>query len=229
MILINILRKFANNQVKGSWSDKIRKKRFSVFKQLVDYDINKNISILDVGGTEKYWERMDFNKPNVHITLLNLNESKKNDNFKSVSGDARNMSNYKDGSFDVIHSNSVIEHVGSFSDQEKMANEIQRVGKSYFLQTPNYYFPIEPHFLFVGFQFMPLKLRAFLIRHFNLGWYNKVSDYHKSIMKVKSIRLLSKKELKKLFPNAKIYKEKMFGLTKSFIIYDGFGDALYKP
>lgn len=223
MIFRRLLRKFANSSVKGSLADKFRNKRFSLFKQLIHKHIDQNISILDVGGTEIYWERMGLIKPNVHITLLNLKEvPTKYDNLESVSGDARNMSNFDDNYFYIIHSNSVIEHVGNFSDQQNMANEVKRVGKSYFVQTPNYYFPIEPHFLFVGFQFLPLKVRAFLIRHFNLGWYKKTPDYEQSIIVAKSARLLKKSELTKLFPKAKIYKEKIFGLTKSFIVYDGF-------
>ena len=226
MVLRYLLRKFANNSKKGSWANKFRNKRFLILKQLMDYDINKNYSILDVGGTEIYWENMNFIKQNVHITLLNLNKVEtKTKNIESVLGDATNMSNYNDNSFDIIHSNSVIEHVGSFSNQENMANEIKRVSKSYFIQTPNYYFPIEPHFLFFGFQFLPIKLRAFLVRHFRLGWYSKIDDYQKSIETVESIRLLTKKELTRLFPEAKIYKEKIFYLTKSFIVYYGFNDS----
>ena len=173
---------------------------------------------------------MGLIQPNIHITILNLEKcTTKYDNIESVSGDARDMSNYDQNCFDFIHCNSVIEHVGSFSDQESMANEITRVGKNFFVQTPNYYFPLEPHFLFFGFQFLPLRLRAFLIRQFNLGWYKKEPDYQKSLILIKSVRLLTKNELIKLFPNSKIYKEKFFGLTKSFIIYGGFDDSLHNP
>ena len=41
----------------------------------------------------------------------------------------------------------------------------------------------------------------------------------------KLARLLTKKELTRLFPEAKIYKEKIFYLTKSFIVYYGFNDS----
>ena len=117
-------------------------------KSIIGNYLNDEIRILDVGGTEMYWEHMDFIKPNIHITLLNLQkQSTKNNNFISIAGDACNMSDFNDKSFEIIHSNSVIEHVGSFNDQLKMADEIKRVGKIYFLQTPNYYFPIEPHFI----------------------------------------------------------------------------------
>jgi len=96
------------------------------------------------------------------------------------------------------------------------------VGKKYFIQTPNYYFPFEPHFLFIGFQFLPVKFRASLIRHFNLGWFKKEMDYKKSLEIAKSVRLLKKKEIQILFPDATIYREKFLCFTKSFLIYYGF-------
>jgi len=119
----------------------------------------------------------------------------------------------------VIFSNSVIEHLGSYSDQSLMANEVRRLGERYFLQTPNRYFPIEPHFLFPFFQFFPYKLKIWLVTRFNLGWFGKIPDENKAREIISSIRLLNKKELKILFPESKIKEEKFLGLTKSFIVY----------
>lgn len=83
------------------------------------------------------------------------------DNISSVSGDATDLREYEDKSFNLVFSNSVIEHVGDFTAQRKMAKEMMRVGKHCYLQTPNRYFPLEPHFLFPCFQFLPIRLRAF--------------------------------------------------------------------
>jgi 2-polyprenyl-3-methyl-5-hydroxy-6-metoxy-1,4-benzoquinol methylase len=124
--------------------------------------------------------------------------------------------------FDVVFSNSVIEHVGSYEDQRRMAKEIKRVGKRYFVQTPNLYFPIEPHFVFPFFQFLPQSVKVWLISHFALGWYGKVTDIEKANELASEIRLLSKKEFLNLFANAKIVEEKFLGLTKSFIAYEGW-------
>jgi hypothetical protein len=112
--------------------------------------------------------------------------------------------------------------VGKWEDQRKFAHEVKRISAKYFIQTPNYFFPFEPHFLTIGFQYLPVKLRAILIRHFNLGWFNKTKDYRASLEIVKSVRLLRRSEIKKLFPKATIVSEKFLGLTKSFMIYYGF-------
>jgi hypothetical protein len=103
-----------------------------------------------------------------------------------------------------------------------MANEVCRVGKCYFVQTPNKYFPLEPHFLFPFFQFLPIRFRAWLLQNFKLGWFTKTPDALEAREVVESIRLLTKKEFKAFFPNASIYEEKVLWMTKSFIAYGGW-------
>lgn len=103
-----------------------------------------------------------------------------------------------------------------------MAREVKRVGARYFLQTPNRHFPIEPHFLFPYFQFLPVPARVWLLQHFRLGWRSRIRDAGKARASVESVRLLSKAELIALFPDASLFEEKMVGLTKSFVVYAGW-------
>jgi len=51
----------------------------------------------------------------------------------------------QDGEFDLVFSNSVIEHVGDFERMRQFVHEARRVAKSYWIQTPSKWFPIEPH------------------------------------------------------------------------------------
>src|SRR5690606_22080357 len=141
-----------------------RKKRFDFFLIQVD-KLKKPVRILDVGGTQKYWDSMSFTDSNViDVSLLNLSHQETNyPNFRSVVGDATDMKEFPDGHFDLVFSNSVIEHLFTWENQVKMASEIRRVGKNYFVQTPNYWFPIEPHFVFPLFQYLPKSLRVSLI------------------------------------------------------------------
>lgn len=212
-----------DNTRKNSNTNKLRKKRFKFFKSIFKNLLKEDVRILDVGGTVNYWENMGLIRENIEIVLLNKLKIE-NTNYptiRSITGDATNMSMFEDKSFDIIHSNSVIEHVGPLKQQRKMADEIMRIGKNYFVQTPNYYFPVEPHFLFVGFQWLPIKTRAFLLRNFRLtlGRRKKIKNYSKSLEVADSIRLLKKKEFRSLFPGAKIYIEEFFGLEKSFVVY----------
>lgn len=218
-----LLKSIVDSRNQKSLAVKLRQKRFSLFTVLMS-KVPRPVRILDVGGTEVFWKMMDFTREsNVEIVLFNRAKMDVCEpHFTSIVGDARDMRQFGDNEYDVVFSNSLIEHIGNYEEQKRVANEIVRVGKKYFVQTPNYYFPIEPHFLFPFFQYLPLKLRVFLLQHFNLGWRKKAKNYQKAMETVNSIRLLRERELKQLFPGATIYREKIFGLTKSFILYKGW-------
>ena len=130
-MLTEFYRKIADFEKEGSLALKVRKQRFQIFKDLIDA-LPRPLRILDVGGTEVFWEIMGFaGCHDFEIVILNIIDYLKTsyDNLTYVKGDARDLSPFKDNEFDVVFSNSVIEHVGSYQDQEKMALEIQRVGK----------------------------------------------------------------------------------------------------
>jgi 2-polyprenyl-3-methyl-5-hydroxy-6-metoxy-1,4-benzoquinol methylase len=220
---MNLLGRLVDNRDQDSVAAKLRRVRFSFFLSLLQ-NVPRPVTILDVGGTQGFWETMGYTDvPGVQVTLLNLDEQPvRHSNFSSLVGDATDLSEIRDAEFDVVFSNSVIEHVGGLSQQGRMAREIQRVGKRYFVQTPNYLFPIEPHFLLPGFQWLPASVRVFLVRHFSLGWIRRIPDRDKAAELVHSTRLLRKGELLALFPGARLYEEKVLGLTKSFVVYKGW-------
>jgi ubiquinone/menaquinone biosynthesis C-methylase UbiE len=160
------------------------------------------------------------NTGDVHITLLNLEKvATKSNNVISVKGNATDLSEYKDNEFDLVHSNSVIEHLYEKENHRKMAKEAARVGKYYYIQTPNYYFPIEPHWLFPCFQWLPFGTRVFLTRHFNLGHYKKIPDKAAARKLVSEINLITEKEMKNMFPDGKVYREMFLGMKKSITMY----------
>jgi hypothetical protein len=217
-----MLQTLADNRDPASLAGRLRRKRFALFESLLSR-VPKPLRILDVGGTQKFWEVMGFaGTERVEVTILNLTPPPISlPNFIGVTGDARDLQ-FDDASFDIVFSNSVIEHVGGYLDQCRMAREVKRVGARYFLQTPNRYFPIEPHFLFPGFQFLPVPARTWLLQHFSLGWRRRVVDRQGARASVDSIRLLSRSELTALFPEASLFQEKLLGLTKSFVVYAGW-------
>ena len=181
------------------------------------------LTVLDIGGQPQYWEMMTASTSlpqDLQVTLLNVEaHAVSQPNFTSLVGDGRAMPQFADQQFDVVFSNSTIEHVGDFHDQQRMATEVRRIGRQYYVQTPNRYFPIEPHFVFPFFQFLPIALRVWLVQHFDLGWYRKLPKRQDAEREVTSIRLLKRKEVMELFPEATIFEEKYCGLVKSFVAY----------
>lgn len=198
----------------------MRRRRFRFFMELID-SLPRPITILDVGGTEAYWEHMGLDAKDIRITLLNLEAVpvKNQTVFTSVQGDATDLSAWADKSVDFVFSNSVIEHLFTWAQQQKMASEVQRVGRSYFIQTPNRYFPMEPHWLIPFFQFMPRSIRIALTRVGAWGHMPKLRDDQAAAKLVDEVRLLTASEMKTLFPKANIYYEYMFGMVKSVSAY----------
>jgi hypothetical protein len=206
----------------ASLASRLRSKRLAFFRGLLSL-VPRPVTILDVGGTTDFWKSPEFRNDGVNVVLLNVaREAIDDPRFESMIGDARDLSAFADASIDVVYSNSVIEHVGTFDDQRAMAAEVRRVAKRYFVQTPNALFPIEPHFLVPGFQFMPLELRAFLLTQARLGWVPRERDRRRAREVVGSVRLLNIGQMRALFPDAAVYHERFLGLTKSFIAYHGW-------
>ncbi|HEX3871358.1 MAG TPA: hypothetical protein VHV77_13025, partial [Pirellulales bacterium] len=119
--------------------------------------------------------------------------------------------------YDFIFSNSVIEHVGNLRSQHQMAKVIEEVGTYYWVQTPAKSFPLEPHFYFPFFAYLPLGVRTFLYRNMKLGFMGKEREWLKAKMACEETRLLTKKEFEALFSSCRIIREKVLSLTKSYI------------
>jgi hypothetical protein len=208
----------ADNRNPNSLASRLRRKRTELFAKLLE-PFHEPVRILDVGGTASFWVNNAPSLPKqCHFTLLNL-ELESTGGLKnacSLVGDARETG-LEDNEFDIVFSNSVIEHVGTLYDQMAMAKEVQRVAKSFFLQTPNRYFPLEPHFLCPFWQFLPTWFRAALHRRVRLGWMNREPDALLARAGVEQVRLLTHYEMKRLFGDAQIHTETIGPLTKSLI------------
>ena len=183
--------------------------------------MQKPVSVLDVGGKINFWENRGIaGNTNFEITLINIEKEKSQySNIKTLMGDATNLSQFANKSFDIVHSNSVIEHLYNFNNQSKMASEIIRVGQKHIVQTPNKYFFIEPHYLLPFLQFIPDKLKFLVLTKTKLSrlkkWDKKFASQY-----IEEIRLLNLQELKILFPKSKIYFEKFMGMNKSFTMHN---------
>jgi len=215
------LYRLADNTCANSTASQYRRERFRRFAGMIE-QCPPPVNILDLGGTAAFWEaHRDMVKVEVRVTLLNqVFETRSTlDWITHVEGDGRWMTMFADESFDLCFSNSVIEHVGTLYDQVYMAREIRRVARGYFVQTPNKWFPLEPHFLVPFWQFFPSWLRARLLMKRDLGYVGQVQDYLLAKATVESIRLLTAHEMRWLFPNGEIYREKVGPLTKSLVAW----------
>jgi hypothetical protein len=204
-----------------------RKKRIKYFCELIENVFREkgSVKILDIGGTVQYWKILDeefLDRNNVQITLLNLPGSQAFDavgRFDFLTGDATDdiWSQLNQQDYDLIHSNSVIEHVGDWAQMRKFASNIKHFHGGYFVQTPNFWFPVEPHCMTLFFHWLPKPLRVWLVAHFSLGHWDKGAGTDEAVEIVESARLLSKSMFKALFDDALIKQEKFLFLTKSFM------------
>ena len=201
-----------------------RQRRHAFFLQLLQ-GVARPLSILDVGGLLEYWRGVDFRAlGDVRVVLLNLPPAKAvPPPFTAVVGDACDLSRYGDGQFDVAFSNSVLGHVGDFEAQRRMAAEIRRVGRRYFVQTPNPGFPIDWRTLVPGFHRLPVEAQAWCLQRFPVGLYPRIVDAAGALELASRVRSVSRCELDVLFPGATVVPERFCGWPKSFMVFDGFG------
>ncbi|MGQ0560340.1 MAG: methyltransferase domain-containing protein [Gemmatimonadota bacterium] len=195
--------------------NRFRRRRMQKFVHM--FGVDETTEILDVGGNTMNWE---FVSVRPHLTFLNIKMefvgSRLTVTDQVIVGDGCQLP-FADWSFDVVFCNSVIEHLGDIARQRQLAREIQRVGKRYFVQTPNYWYPIEPHYIGLGTQFFPKAIRAKVSRWLTVwGWIQRPTRNEASAM-VAEISLLSKATMRQLFPDSDILSERTVGLTKSLI------------
>lgn len=203
------------------YQNRFRRKRFKAFLALVKISIASRgfCKIADIGGRMESWEafRSDWIDLPIKVSVLDLEKQDPIDvRFESIAVDARDLSNFTDLSFDFVYCNSVIEHVGIWSDQQRFAEEINRISAKHFVQTPNYWFPYEPHFRMLFIHWLPSAIQIALMRCFSLGFYPRATSSEHAIQMLGEARLLNARQLATLFPKSYIYRERFF-LTKSLI------------
>lgn len=222
---MRILQRFADNENPLSLASQMRRKRFEQLRPLLSFKTGP-ISLIDIGGTAEFWSNSILDSfPLLNVTVVNLFPIEaKHPQVSTLVADGRNLSMVDNNSFDIAFSNSVIEHLPCEADQIDFAKELMRVATYYYAQTPNYYFPLEPHFLFPGFQFLPFTARVWLVQNFDLGWVKKVPDLTEAQNVVRHVRLLTPTKFQSFFPRSKLLRERFFGLTKSITAtnFDGY-------
>src|SRR4051812_34774895 len=220
--LSGTLRGLADGHSENSFSNRMRGKRFERFEALTA-DLPRPLRVIDIGGTTNFWRQRGWaDRDDVEITMVNLHEEPTGDTkLRSVVGDATNLTDVADGEYDVSFSNSVIENLFTRNAQAAMASEVQRVAKAFWVQTPNFWFPMEPHFLVPGWHWMPEAARVAVLRRRGVGWMGRCPDPDHARQVVREVRLMRRDELARLFPDGVIVPERFGGMTKSWIVLGG--------
>lgn len=185
------------------------------------FQLTPKTSVLDVGGLPRSWNGLPVDP---QTTIVNLEPLPPHEahfltpNQKFVQGNGTRLA-WEDKSFEIVFSNSVIEHLGTRENQVAFAGECRRVGMGYWIQTPAREFPVEPHYLTLFLHWFPRSLQKRLLRWCSVwGWLSRPQPGAVDAA-IAEVRLLTFKEVKGLFPDAKIIIERWLGLPKSYIAY----------
>jgi hypothetical protein len=198
-----LLRGMADDSSEQSLSHRLRARRFELFDGLAGA-LPRPLRVIDLGGTNDFWEQRGWaGRDDVSVTLVNVVEQeRRHENVHPVVGDATSLADHADDSYDIAFSNSVIEHLFTFDSQAAMASEIRRVARAYWVQTPNFWFPMEPHFLMPGWHWLPESARVSILRRRPVGWMGRCPDPEVARRIVREVRLMRRRELAALFPEA---------------------------
>ncbi|WP_174301302.1 class I SAM-dependent methyltransferase [Caulobacter sp. S45] len=212
----------------NSLAMRFRRARSAKVRQLIEtiHAERGACRILDLGGEPGYWSLFDrgfLEAKGVSILLVNPTPQVVDDPmFETLTADACELPQIESGRFDLVHSNSVIEHVGDWRRCEAFAAEVRRLAPRYYIQTPYFYFPIEPHFSEPFFHWRSEQARARLLLRKGRGWFSrKAQDLGEAMRVVQHARLLDKTQFKFLFPDADHVDERVITLTKSLIAIRG--------
>lgn len=226
---MNLIHALQDNSDPNSLVSRFRRARARRVVELITriHAEQGTVSIVDLGGEPNYWTLFDrafLDASKVRITLVNpggVDEPADPALFDLVDGDACALTQYPDQAFDLVHSNSVIEHVGDWPRMEAFAAECRRLAPRYYVQTPYFWFPIEPHFSAPFFHWRSEQSRARALMKRGHGFSPKAPDIGTAMRDVQHARLLDKTQFRFLYPDAEHFDEKVGPLTKSVIAIRG--------
>jgi SAM-dependent methyltransferase len=213
-------------------SRKARLKRSEIFRE--KFKLDENTKILDLGSENgeninSVLSGTSTGAENVFIADIDEDAIKKGHQkfgFQPVLLDETGVLPFEKDFFDIVYCSSVIEHVTlpkeniwtalseddfqreAWVKQKKFAEEIRRVGRQFFVQTPARNFPLESHTWLPFFAFLPRSLQIKTMTATNKFWIKQA---------LPDFNLLDAKQMKQLFPDAEIVFERKFGLIKSIM------------
>lgn len=185
------------------------------FRQFVEsFDVNERTLVADVGGTAYYWA---YAPVRPRVVIVNLEPPPPDPGgLRWVVADGAALP-FRDGAVDVAFSNSVVEHIPGNAARRAYAQELERIGRRVYVQTPSRWFPIEPHLMTPLIHYLPKRWQRPLLRYFTVwGLLHKPTPEGCDEF-LRDITLLTHAEMRALFPRAQMGRERVLGLTKSYV------------
>ena len=177
-----------------------------------------DMHVLDLGGEPPFWR--DFPVRPASVTVLNLLSFPSAEPWlETFVGDAcEPPAAVASRRFDLVVSNSVIEHVGGHVPRGRFAEVVHRASDRHWVQTPYRYFPVEPHWVFPAMQFLPLRARAEVTRRWPLS-PGRADNLPEAIANAASVELISITDMRSYFPTSRLWYERAGGLVKSITAF----------
>ena len=184
----------------------------------------ENYSVLDVGGRPFIWNLLKEHYGVAPKRLVLLNTPSEtllpvSDDYTIKIADGCELP-YEDGSFDLVFSNSVIEHVGKTEEMAQFSRECDRVGNNIYIQTPNRWFPVDAHLGVAFIHWLPrpiYKKLSFISLRYPFT-VNNPAEKKNFDLEFETTRLLTHSQIRQLFPQKRIVAEKVLGLVKSYVV-----------
>ena len=177
------------------------------------------MSVIDLGGRIPTWQRAPVRPKHVHVVNMEPSRTDIPDWAEFDLGDACALPAHIAGRrYDLVFANSVIEHVGGHERRERFADSVHQLSDAHWVQTPYRYFPIEPHWMAPGMQFMPVAARTQLARQWPLS-YGRGKSRDTALRTVLGVELLDRTQFRYYFPDSLMRTETILGVPKSLIAY----------
>ncbi len=201
-----------------SLAGRARTRRWQTFAQR--FPAISDMRVIDLGGTPQSWALAPV-RP-LAVTIVNLLPLDSDDpSVDVVQADACDLpAAVRHERFDLVFSNSLIEHVGGHPQRQRLADTIDALAQRHWVQTPYRYFPVEPHWVFPGMQWLPYAARVQISLRWNRG---NVHTYTRQDAEnaVDQVDLLSISQMRRYFPASSIWHERFAGLVKSIVAVRG--------
>lgn len=204
--------KLIDPDLAGSLTHRCRQRRNEEFKRR--FPDLADMRVLDLGGTAISWRVLGL-RP-LSVTLVNLDQAEEPAEswMEVVQADACAGGL---GKYDLVFSNSLIEHLGGHAKRQKFAEVVRESAPSWWIQTPYRYFPVEPHWFFPCFQFLPFQARLMICQRWKTLHASACKDPAEAAEMVASVELTSATEMRMYFPDSEIWFERIAGLPKSLV------------